>query len=261
MTMTDPIADLFTRIRNAGTARHKKVDIPHSILKESVARLLVREGFLREVQVSEVDVQDEPAMLKLLLSRQDLFQDLFFSEGILDVLNHASDRSLYGSKLGIDATTKIDGEPGFGETGPSTVAGEDLPTGKNIFQRFPEIKACRTVETESGRPILLVALDKQRLHQGSEFIRLFFQEADFSAIKILVVLEGHVDLEDNSTVLWKLFNNLDPRRDIQILDDQIGIDVTQKFTEEGYHQNWQDEIVMSAEIKKWADKVWPNLFK
>ena len=55
MTMTDPIADLFTRIRNAGTARHKKVDIPHSILKESVARLLAREGFLREVQVSEVD--------------------------------------------------------------------------------------------------------------------------------------------------------------------------------------------------------------
>ena len=55
MTMTDPIADLFTRIRNAGTAHHKKVDIPHSIMKEAVARLLVREGFLSEVQVSEVD--------------------------------------------------------------------------------------------------------------------------------------------------------------------------------------------------------------
>ncbi|MHC4954768.1 MAG: 30S ribosomal protein S8 [Planctomycetota bacterium] len=55
MTMTDPIADLFTRIRNAGIARRNKVDIPHSILKESIARLLVREGFLREIQVSEVD--------------------------------------------------------------------------------------------------------------------------------------------------------------------------------------------------------------
>ena len=55
MTMTDPIADLFTRIRNAGTANRKKVDIPHSSMKESIARLLVREGFLNEVQVSEVD--------------------------------------------------------------------------------------------------------------------------------------------------------------------------------------------------------------
>ena len=55
MTMTDPIADLFTRIRNAGTARRKKVDIPHSKVKENIARLMVREGYLREVQVSEVD--------------------------------------------------------------------------------------------------------------------------------------------------------------------------------------------------------------
>ena len=55
MTMTDPIADLFTRIRNAGTASRKKVDIPHSNMKENIARLLVREGFLNEIQVSEVD--------------------------------------------------------------------------------------------------------------------------------------------------------------------------------------------------------------
>jgi len=52
--MTDPIADLFTRIRNAGTASRKKVDIPHSILKEGISHLLVREGFLNEIQVSEV---------------------------------------------------------------------------------------------------------------------------------------------------------------------------------------------------------------
>lgn len=54
MSMTDPIADLFTRIRNAGLARRKKVDIPHSNLKESVCDLLVREGYLNEKQVTEV---------------------------------------------------------------------------------------------------------------------------------------------------------------------------------------------------------------
>lgn len=55
MTMTDPIADLFTRIRNAGIARRRKVDIPHSQLKESVCDLLVREGYLREIQVTDVE--------------------------------------------------------------------------------------------------------------------------------------------------------------------------------------------------------------
>jgi len=54
MTMTDPIADLFTRLRNAGIARHRKTDIPHSAVKEHIVDLLVREGFLREKQVTEV---------------------------------------------------------------------------------------------------------------------------------------------------------------------------------------------------------------
>ncbi|MEM8883680.1 MAG: 30S ribosomal protein S8 [Planctomycetota bacterium] len=53
--MTDPIADLFTRIRNAGNAGRNKLDLPHSVVKENIARLLVREGFLDEVQVTEVD--------------------------------------------------------------------------------------------------------------------------------------------------------------------------------------------------------------
>jgi len=55
MTMTDPIADLFTRVRNAALAGRKHTDIPHSTVKEELCRLLTREGFLREVQVTEVD--------------------------------------------------------------------------------------------------------------------------------------------------------------------------------------------------------------
>ena len=55
MSMTDPIADLFTRIRNAGMAGRKKVDIPHSNMKESISHLLVRTGYLDEIQVTEVE--------------------------------------------------------------------------------------------------------------------------------------------------------------------------------------------------------------
>ena len=55
MSMTDPIADLFTRIRNSGSARRKKVDIPHSNMKENIVDLLEREGFLADKQVTELD--------------------------------------------------------------------------------------------------------------------------------------------------------------------------------------------------------------
>lgn len=51
MSMTDPIADLLTRIRNGNQARKERVDVPWSRLKEDVARVLVSEGFLRDSAV------------------------------------------------------------------------------------------------------------------------------------------------------------------------------------------------------------------
>lgn len=50
--MTDPIADLLTRIRNATRALLKEVEMPHSRMKESLARVLVQEGYLAGCRVS-----------------------------------------------------------------------------------------------------------------------------------------------------------------------------------------------------------------
>lgn len=47
MTMTDPIADMFTRIRNAASARHENVKVPASKVKRAVADVLQAEGFIR----------------------------------------------------------------------------------------------------------------------------------------------------------------------------------------------------------------------
>lgn len=58
MTMTDPIADLLTRIRNANTAFHDDVAMPSSKLKEAVARILEREGYISGWEV--VDDPDRP---------------------------------------------------------------------------------------------------------------------------------------------------------------------------------------------------------
>ena len=46
MTMSDPIADMLTRIRNANTAKHDSVDIPSSKMKIAIANILVEEGYV-----------------------------------------------------------------------------------------------------------------------------------------------------------------------------------------------------------------------
>lgn len=53
---TDPIADMLTRIRNANAVRRHQISLPHSKLKESVARLLAKNGFVLEVAVADAAV-------------------------------------------------------------------------------------------------------------------------------------------------------------------------------------------------------------
>ena len=53
MTMSDPIADMLTRIRNANTAKHDTVDIPASKMKIAIADILVKEGFIKNFEVIE----------------------------------------------------------------------------------------------------------------------------------------------------------------------------------------------------------------
>ena len=57
MTMTDPIADMLTRIRNANTVGHKTVEIPASRIKKSIAGILLEEGYINGFEVIEDDKQ------------------------------------------------------------------------------------------------------------------------------------------------------------------------------------------------------------
>ncbi len=53
MTMSDPIADMLTRIRNANTAKHDTVDVPSSKMKLAIADILVKEGYIKKFDVVE----------------------------------------------------------------------------------------------------------------------------------------------------------------------------------------------------------------
>ena len=53
MTMSDPIADMLTRIRNANTAKHDTVDVPSSKMKLSIAEILFNEGYIKKYEVIE----------------------------------------------------------------------------------------------------------------------------------------------------------------------------------------------------------------
>ena len=58
MSMTDPVADMLTRIRNANTAGHADVEIPASKIKKNIAEILLKEGYIKGYEVVETQPQD-----------------------------------------------------------------------------------------------------------------------------------------------------------------------------------------------------------
>ena len=58
MTMSDPIADMLTRIRNANQMRYLEVEVPASNIKTEIARILKEEGFISDYKIKKNDVQD-----------------------------------------------------------------------------------------------------------------------------------------------------------------------------------------------------------
>jgi small subunit ribosomal protein S8 len=51
MQITDPVADMLTRIRNAGSAKHATVDVPASNMKKAIAEILLEEGYIKNYQI------------------------------------------------------------------------------------------------------------------------------------------------------------------------------------------------------------------
>ena len=65
MNITDPIADMLTRIRNANSSKHKTVDVPASNMKRAIANILLNEGYVKAVE--EIEGQANQGVLRITL--------------------------------------------------------------------------------------------------------------------------------------------------------------------------------------------------
>jgi len=68
MVMTDPIADMLTRIRNASSAKHETVNVPTSNIKKAIANILLEEGYIKKLEYIEDGVQGQ---MKITLKYDD----------------------------------------------------------------------------------------------------------------------------------------------------------------------------------------------
>jgi 4-hydroxy-3-polyprenylbenzoate decarboxylase len=167
---------------------------------------------------------------------------------------------------------------------PSTIVGkppmEDCYMAKATERIFlpimklivPEIKDINLPMEGVFHNCALVSIEKKYSGQAMKVINALWGMGQMASTKSIIVFDSDIDLNDGSTVLWKLLNNTDPKRDflfsqgpLDALDHsasfanyggKIGIDATRKTKEEGMGRPWPDEINMSQEIKDLVSRRW-----
>lgn len=199
---------------------------------------------------AEVDLRNPRQVLETVLNEVDLESDLFVTEGILDVLDHSAPEPLFGGKLGIDATRRHQEE----QDRPDALVRASLPppaTIEGAMQNIsPLLKAFHVPALEVRNRLLLLNLQKDGDITGRKLGNAILSHPDLDAFSVFVLCDNSIDLKDGSLVLWKLFNNIDPKRDILRKDRRIVLDATRKGPEDGHHRPWPDDIVMDPVVVK-----------
>lgn len=118
----------------------------------------------------------------------------------------------------------------------------------------------------------LVSIDKKFPGQAKKVINALWGLGQMASTKYIFIFDKDIDLRDSRTVVWKLLNNVDPKRDLLLFEGpldaldhsapypnfggKMGIDATRKTIEEGMGREWPDEIKMSEEIKEKVSNRW-----
>ena len=195
-----------------------------------------------------VDLNQPRKVLETILDRIDLESDLYFSEGVLDVLDHSAPEPLFGGKLGVDATRRMAGEK---QRRPP--ADPPAVPSREILQEAAEgisshLVGCYVPDLKVRNRVLLLSLRKDGTVSGRNLAGGILAHPDLSAFSVFVLCDHAIDLEDGPVVLWKVFNNVDPKRDIVRKDNRIVIDATRKGPEDDHHRPWPDDIEMGPKV-------------
>ncbi len=170
------------------------------------------------------------------------------------MLDHSSPFPNYGHKIGIDLTKRCKGEPprtpppapkrrGGNNNDSHLLSGEGLgerSTGviafRNLFPEYPE----------SINRISALSVEKTANRGGKDFAEKIFAASSLKPFNIIILYDKDIDIENNSLILWKLFNNTDPGRDMIFQGHQLVIDACKKGLMDGHEREWPDDLSFEA---------------
>ena len=214
----------------------------------------------------DVDIHDQKAVAKYISENVDPQQDIIFSTGPMDVLDHSCSKAAFGGKMGIDATKKLPEEMRFEEAMPKFENKNGIIK-ENIKAQFPEIKDINDSLLKENISLVFVSVEKTRKGQIAALSNALFQLPDFKNVKIVIFLEHTIDISDMADAVWRFSNNVDPKRDAFVIsvDSQeepshVAFDGTKKTKEiDGFTRDWPNILANTKEVIEQVDEMWDKL--
>ena len=191
----------------------------------------------------------------------DPASDIYFSQGPMDVLDHACSKFAFGGKMCVDATKKFPSEISVSSI-KYQVSGLD-----KIKNELPEIIQVNDILFKIGISVLFISVEKNRKNHIKELNEKLFSREEFKNIKFVIYVEHTVDVMDIKDAMWRFANNFDPKRDSFLFPSTINhqpstifLDGTRKTKAfDNFNRPWPNIICADDATIKNVDEKWSKL--
>ncbi len=164
--------------------------------------------------------------------------DITHSYGVLDALDHSAQRAFSGAKIGIDLTSRIAGEP----PRETSALRQPTPAEEDAVEKWLSENVEGVESVEFKPKFLAISLHKNG-RRGRDILEKLAQNADFKKFfRAVALFDTEIDIAENAKIMWKVFNNTDPKRDILISERTIFADACKKNPADGYTREWPDDL-------------------
>lgn len=218
----------------------------------------------------KVKIQEYETLARYVFRNLDVANDVAFSTGPMDVLDHSCSKLGFGGKMCIDGTTKFSEETE--DQNHFSPAQHCLPLNATDFSVFPEISGVNLSLLKREIPCIIISVKKNR----PGHIRTLHQEVNnrlpaMEQVKMVLYVEHTIDPNNLPIALWRFCNNLDPKRDqflftIPARSEEgkifncLGLDGTIKTKEfDNFQRDWPNIIVAADATIEAVDQKWPSL--
>ena len=186
----------------------------------------------------DVDLSDYFKMGEIISKNIDVSKDVHISEGVLDELDHASDKSCYGGKICFDASNKVSSEVNLNY--------EKVLVWKEMtINKKNEIPGINTDLVKSNIAVAIIGVNKKE--NIDNLIQEVVDDAGDTGIKFLIFVENSIDIYDYSMLTWIVSANIDPKRDCNIYSEIgiLSVDATRKiYKGDQYNNLWPNIVCM-----------------